>query len=339
MKKSFSVSIILPVLNAGAVLEPCLRSIREQDYPEKKIEIILVDGGSVDDTLKIANRYKCRVVKNVLKTAEAGKAVGVKKARGEIIALIDSDNIFPDVKWLRRMVEPFKNSEIVASEPIEYTYRRSDPYLTRYFAMLGMNDPICLFLGNYDRMSFVTGRWTGLSFYEEDQGGYLKVRLDHLPIPTVGANGFLIRREVLMAAGIKDYLFDIDVLIKLIKQEGVIQIAKVKTGIIHTFVEDSPRKFFRKQLRRVNDMMFHRAEKSREIDWERQFITEIIWFQVQCLLVIPIIMQMLKGYLRRPDWAWIFHPVACYSTWVIYLYGWVKGKVVPRESDRDEWRQ
>ncbi len=45
-----------------------------------------------------------------LKTGEAGKAVGMKQARGEIIALIDSDNILPSRDWLSFMVEPFHDN-------------------------------------------------------------------------------------------------------------------------------------------------------------------------------------------------------------------------------------
>jgi len=44
---------------------------------------------------------------NPLKTGEAGKAAGVKHAGGEIIALIDSDNILPERDWLVRMAALF----------------------------------------------------------------------------------------------------------------------------------------------------------------------------------------------------------------------------------------
>lgn len=334
-----TVSVLIPALNAGTVLQSCLESIASQNHPKSKVEIIVADGGSGDETVGIAKKYGAKVVKNPLKTGESGKAEALRHARGEIIALIDSDNILPHRNWLKMMLKPFSDREIIASEPIKYTYRRHDPILTRYFALLGMNDPICLFLGNYDRFSILSGRWTGLKFEQADQGSYLKVRLDHEPIPTIGANGFLIRREVLKQVVYDNYLFDIDVLIKLIREKGCVYVAKVKTGIIHTFVEDSPMKFFRKQFRRINDMSFHRSRGSRQMDWQTSFFWQIIWFQLQCLLVVPIFYQTAKGYLRKPDSAWFFHPVACYSTWLIYLYGWLKGKINPAESSRLTWKQ
>ncbi|MDO8515108.1 MAG: glycosyltransferase family 2 protein [bacterium] len=328
------ISIIIPTLNSGSVLEKCLESIVLQNYPKNKIEIIIVDGGSTDGTLEIAKKYKAKIYNNPLKTGEAGKAVGVKKASGDLMAFIDSDNILPDKDWLNKMTAPFLDEEILGSEPIEYTYRKTDPWLTRYFAMLGMNDPICLFVGNYDRLSILTGQWTNLKFAVEDKNDYLKIKFDHEPLPTIGANGTIFRRKIFTNIG--DYLFDIDEPLKILKSKNCFSFAKVKTGIIHTFVEDDVFKFFRKQLRRISDLAYHKTE--RQTNWEG-FLPQIIYFQIQCLLVFPILFQMLKGFWRKPDFAWIFHPVACYSTLFIYLYGYIKGKISPAQTSRKNWKQ
>lgn len=47
-----------------------------------------------------------------MRTAEAGKAVGVRQAKGEIICLLDSDNIIPDANWITRMMKPFEEDMI-----------------------------------------------------------------------------------------------------------------------------------------------------------------------------------------------------------------------------------
>jgi len=342
MKKTIlpSISIIIPTLNAATVLEKCLKSISIQNYPKNKIEIIISDGGSKDNTLKIAKKYHAIIVENKLKTGEAGKAVGAKKAINDLIALIDSDNILPNNHWFLDMVKPFRDKEIIASEPMQYTYRKNDPYLTRYFALLGMNDPICLFIGNYDRYSYITNKWTGLRFDEENKDGYIKINLDKEPIPTIGANGTIFKKTILQNAIIKSkYLFDIDILIKIIRSKGSVKIAKVKTGIIHSFVEADAVKFFRKQLRRINDMSFHKSKNNREINWESSFISGIMLFCVECLLIFPILIQTIVGYIRKPDKAWLFHPIACYSTLFIYIYGWIRGKFMPQESSRSNWKQ
>ena len=131
-----SISIITPTYNSAKTLTSCLDSIKTQDY-QGEIEIIIADGGSTDSTLVIAQKYTDKIYPNPLKTGEAGKAAGVKQAKNEIIALIDSDNILPSEDWLSRMIEPFKDREIAGTEPLYYTYRREDGYITRYCAMLG----------------------------------------------------------------------------------------------------------------------------------------------------------------------------------------------------------
>src|SRR3989344_2585550 len=101
-----TVSILIPTLNASSVLGNCLESIKKQNYPAEKIEIIVADGGSSDGTVEIAKKYGAVVVENKLKTGEAGKAAALKACTGEFSALIDSDNILPDSEWLSQMIEP-----------------------------------------------------------------------------------------------------------------------------------------------------------------------------------------------------------------------------------------
>ena len=254
-----TISIVIPTLNSSKTLGLCLDSISIQDYPKENIEIVFADGGSIDNTLDIVKGklkdIKYTIAQNKLKTGEAGKAVGVKESKNEIIALVDSDNLLPDKDWLKNMVEPFMDEEIIASEPLSYTYRKEDGTLTRYCALLGMNDPLCYFLGNYDRYSLLSGKWTGLPCKEEDKGNYLKIEF-YSPhqVPTIGANGFLIRRKIFEQYEIGDYLFDIDIICDLVNK-GDCKVAKVKVGIIHLF-GGTISQFARKQKRLSNESLF-----------------------------------------------------------------------------------
>lgn len=91
-----SISIVIPTYNPAATLPACLKSIRERDYPSEKLEIIIADAGSSDNTVEIAKRFTKKIYFNPLKTGEAGKAVGVKHASCDVIARVDSDNILPE---------------------------------------------------------------------------------------------------------------------------------------------------------------------------------------------------------------------------------------------------
>jgi glycosyltransferase involved in cell wall biosynthesis len=332
-----SVSILIPTLNAGRVLEECLQSIGEQHYPKEMVEIIVADGGSTDNTLEIARRYTDKIYPNPLKTGEAGKAVALKHAAGEIVALIDSDNILPSRDWLRQMMDPFETEEIVGAEPIEYTYRKKDGYITRYCALMGMNDPLCLFTGNYDRHNTITGKWTEMPVAVEDKGNYLEITLNEKRLPTIGANGFLIRRTHLQRASVEDYLFDIDVVYELALQ-GQNRYAKVKTGIVHLFSGDLLT-FARKQRRRIDDYSHYNKAHLRKYPWGGLDKRRLVKFLAYCLLGLPLARQSLVGYIRKPDPAWLFHPVACWTTLSIYGMGSLRSLVRPMPYARARWGQ
>ncbi len=331
-----SVSVLIPTLNSGQVLSACLESIAWQQYPRDCLEIVIADGGSTDDTLAIARRYTDRIHVNPLKTGEAGKAIALEQAKGEIVAFIDSDNILPQSDWLVRMTEPFDDPEIVGAEPISYVWRAEDGYITRYCALLGMNDPLCLFLGNYDRQSAISGKWTDMPVVIRDRANFLKVEFDERNLPTIGANGFLARRRALAECTIQDYLFDIDVVYELL-QKGKPKFAKVKIGIIHIFSGDV-RTFFRKQLRRVSDYSYYARSGLRRYPWRTLSGWRLVKFILACILVLPLLVQAAVGYLHKPDRAWLFHPFACWITLLVYSYGTLRSLVVSQAQDRTNWR-
>lgn len=313
------ISIVIPTLNSASTISSCLEAIRSQETQGYRVEIIIADAGSTDATLDIARKSGVdRIVPNPLRTGEAGKTAGIKVCSGDLIALIDSDNILDDPHWISRMVAPFSDPEIVAAEPLCYTRRPGDPTLTRYFAMLGMSDPLCLFTGNYDRMSMVTGRWTDLPVPTEDKGDYLKLALTSEALPTIGANGFVFRRSLLDHVNWDPYFFDIDVVQQAVAA-GYRHVAKVKCGIVHLYCR-TWRDFARKQDRRVRDYLFFSEKRTRTYPWQTRSRAAVTKFIMANVLQIPLWIQAARGYRRQPDPAWLCHVPACGITCAVY--GW-----------------
>jgi len=90
------VSVILPVYNRAALVGRAIESVLAQTY--EPVELIVVDDGSTDGTRDVLERYKDDIL--LLEQAHAGPYVArnlaIKHARGELIAFIDSDDV-----WLR----------------------------------------------------------------------------------------------------------------------------------------------------------------------------------------------------------------------------------------------
>ncbi|EKD94516.1 MAG: glycosyl transferase [uncultured bacterium] len=334
------ISIVMATLNSSRTIKKSLDSLKIQKY-KGKIELLILDGGSSDDTLKVARQNGAKVYFNKLKTAEAAKALGVKKATGSIIALIDSDNVLTSNLWLEKLVKPLvEDSTIIASEPIYFEYREIDHWLTRYFALIGMGDPVNLFIGNYDKYNYLSKSWTNVDLQQEEKRGYIKVKLVNR-IPTIGANGFLIRKSVLDNYPASDYLFDVDVLEYLVKKNSIF-VAKVNQGVVHLFSGDVST-FIRKQRRRIRDYLYHyyyKNSKKTENSLESPFIFwGIVKFVASCILVLPLVYQTLIGYSRKKDIAWLFHPIACYITFFSYTYETIRFIFIKEEFSREGWKQ
>lgn len=89
-----SVSIIIPTLNEETYIDRTLRCLTLL-YPQP-LEILLVDGGSVDDTVKIAQAYNIQVVESTTKGRSFQMNHGASVAKGDILCFIHGDTIVPD---------------------------------------------------------------------------------------------------------------------------------------------------------------------------------------------------------------------------------------------------
>jgi glycosyltransferase involved in cell wall biosynthesis len=69
----------------------CLSSLISLDYPKDRYEIIVIDGGSTDGTLKICKDFGVQCFIEKKRGRGLARNAGVKKAKGEIIAFIDAD--------------------------------------------------------------------------------------------------------------------------------------------------------------------------------------------------------------------------------------------------------
>ncbi|MBD0328883.1 MAG: glycosyltransferase family 2 protein [Thermoleophilia bacterium] len=331
-----SVSVVIPTLNAEKYLVECLEAVRGQEY-DGEIEILVVDGGSTDGTLAVARDQGVdRVLPNPLRTGESGKAVGFRAAHGELILSIDSDNVVVGRDWLRRMAEPLADAAVIASEALRWDYRREDHFVTRWSALTGVGDPLALYVGNYARHSQLTGRWTGYPHAGEPVDGWLRVVLDPRWVPTLGANGFLVRRRALEVVPVRDYLFDIDFVYELARR-GERTIALVDVPVRHYFC-DSVGQFYGKTRRRVDDYFFFAATGHRTYPWPSRG-APVVRFTLSTVLVVPLLFDVARGMRRARDRAWFFHVAACWITLWVYGFGAIRGRLRPRMRDRAGWRQ
>lgn len=89
------VSVVLPVRNEQQYIASCLQSILSQDYPNNRLEIIVVDGLSDDNTVEIIRKFQkthnnIHLYTNAHKTVSPALNIGIRHAVGEYVVRMDS---------------------------------------------------------------------------------------------------------------------------------------------------------------------------------------------------------------------------------------------------------
>lgn len=113
MKKE-KLSVIVPVYNVEKYLEKCLNSIINQTY--KNLEIICIDDGSPDNSIKILEKYqlkdkRIRVIRQENKGLGATRNIGINVATGTYISFIDSDD-WIELDMFEKCIEVFKKYNV-----------------------------------------------------------------------------------------------------------------------------------------------------------------------------------------------------------------------------------
>lgn len=113
------VSFVIPCKNEEKTIADTIEKCFEADYPKEKLEVIIINDGSTDNTINVLKELKKRFNKLVIinwkinKGKRHGMYAGFKKAKGEIVVQLDSDS-YIDPKTFRNLIKPFQNQEIGA---------------------------------------------------------------------------------------------------------------------------------------------------------------------------------------------------------------------------------
>ncbi len=318
------ISVVMATYNSDRTLEASLRSLREQNYPQEMIELIIADGGSQDTTKEIVATFGGSIleVPRDKQGAEYNKGFGLQSATGEFILCIDHDNILPHAEWLNKMLEPLlRDSEVVASEPLRYHYDKNFSLLDRYFALFGVNDPLPYYLGKADRADYIHKEYHLLGV-ARDRGAYYEVTFDQQHpkrIPTLGANGFLIRRSFFEKSDhAPEQYFHIDINVDLVKQ-GFTKYAFIKDDIIH-LTNSRLFNFLGRRKRFMDQYYLHNFSLRRYSVYDpAEDRWALLKYIVYTVTLVRPLADSIRGWFRIRDGAWFVHLFMCWA--MLYIYG------------------
>jgi cellulose synthase/poly-beta-1,6-N-acetylglucosamine synthase-like glycosyltransferase len=140
------ISVIIPIYNGAEDLPGLLSCLQAQSYPVDRVEYLIVDNNSQDQTLEILHSqfqnfstineafvdkaFNVRVLQETIQSSYAARNTGIRAAKGEILAFTDAD-CRPSPNWLVHLVQPFHTPTVglVAGEILPLP---GDHFLERY---------------------------------------------------------------------------------------------------------------------------------------------------------------------------------------------------------------
>ena len=317
------ISIVVITLNNQRSIAKCAQSICSQNYPKGLIEFLNIDGGSTDETGEILKSFGFKIIKSPIKrNAEAQRAIGLKLARNNLIVSLDADNYLPNRDWLRQMVKPFSDDqEIIHAGTLHYKYLKNESLFNRYCSLFGVLDPIVYYIGRPDRLPQNKRKWTSGKILKETKDYYL-VEFTKNSLPTVGCNGVVYRKDLLMKHAKSDpsNFLHIDIFADLV-EKGFKRFAVVKNDVIHDTAVSLPM-LMKKRISFLFNYYLESKVKRRYLIYNpkrNEDNLKLMLFIIYTVTLVKPVIDSIRGYRSVHDYAWFLHPLIC---WIYLLsYG------------------
>ena len=144
------VTILIATFNSEKILPRTLEGIKKQSYPQDKLDLLAVDGGSTDGTYALIERYGGRVIHNPRTEPVHAKLLGMQAARGRYVLTLDHDEVMVNPDSILHKVQALQaHPEYKAALCGGYLRPDDYPLLNQYISEFG--DPYSLFIYRFSK--------------------------------------------------------------------------------------------------------------------------------------------------------------------------------------------
>jgi GT2 family glycosyltransferase len=197
-KEMPSVSVITVNYNGKQLLRDCFDSLLVLNYPKNKLEIIMVDNGSDDDSIDyVKKRYpRTKVIKNDINNYCKANNLGISESRGEYVAILNNDTKVHK-NWLAELIKVISKDDKIGAVGSKILFLDGRIQSTGH-------------------IEFPNYNWGDRGLLEEDREQY-----DHvMEMQSVSNCSALYRRKALDSVGLFDedfnmYMEDVDLAFRL----------------------------------------------------------------------------------------------------------------------------
>ncbi len=265
-------------------LKDLIASIKAQDFPQDQIEILVITEGD----------------------SEQAKAIGIRRAKGEICAMFCADNYLIDKTSFSEIYNAF-NFNVTGAYSKHYAVVKSDNSLNRYFSLMGNNDPIAFYLGKCDRKPW----------YEVNQKERHTVMDFRYGLESLGDNGFFYRRKHLLESDL-DHYYPMDNAEDLNRKGMSFYIRTNQVHVWHRTTNSSLISFLIRRYRYARDLYCDRNDRRWKMLDTREDYWRLVFFVIATLTVIQPLSISLRGWFKIRDRAWFWHPLVAFGFLITY---------------------
>lgn len=311
------VSFLVPALNAAELLPRALGSIRRQAYPQDRVEIIVADGGSHDETRGIArDGFGARVIENPNRLAEYGVKEAMFEAAGDLVVVFAADNELVGESWLDRVVGRFERDDELAAVYGRLVSGDDDPSLNKYVELI-QSDPLNWFLNRNLDAYLATGA--------RGPDGGVAFEVDPERPVIWGANGLVLRVEWARPHWSRDgYVADVDAFHAMVR-EGHDRVVYFPAAFCYHHQVTTLRDLRRKWIRNSRSHLFAQASE-RDLEWVAVpgFRLRMTLWLVYSLVPVVSLGDAVRRAVATRSRYWLYHPAAAFLQTATYAEALVR---------------
>jgi len=319
-----TISFLTCTYNGEGVIEQCLQSVFNQDYPLNKIEWIIADGGSTDKTIEIIKKFQKKYPKMIRffhneGQYSDGRGIGYdlfsRKATKQLICFLDQDNIIIQKDWIKNMVKILIDNIEIAAVQSRVAIPKNGTIIDKYLGAIGLEDPFAIEWSLNSQIVFNPKR-----FKYNKQGKYFIYPINTQDFYYAGSNGFMIRREAFFHSG--GWNQDIDMFYRMGINHYVVAVPK-NIRLYHK-TSTTLKKFLWKRSFYVQYYLSKNYE-GRDFYWfdlKKNTLKQNMRFINVVLYNLAFIPGLLKGIsmaIKKRRVYWLLHPFMLFSVTLSYI--------------------
>ncbi len=306
-------SVFIPTFNAQRWIGSCLESIYKQDYPKDKIEVIVVDGGSTDQTRKVIGEYPVRLFDNPRRIAHYAFSIYGQQANADLTVMFSADNELSGFDWLSSVNKAFEDYPRLCGLWGRIISGKDDRPINKYFALI-QSEPLSYFTNKNIDYYIRTGQ--SVDVY----GKKAKLFRVDLRKPLVwGANGLVLRLDAVRKYFIgDDFMGDNDIFQNMIEDGNNLVAYMPSLNIVHHHVNSV--KEWTKKLERNYKQHFLEHRQSRNMRWAfgPDFTRRMAAWLLYAGFPVFSGMHAILLAIRDKSPYWLYHPLLSFIQFFTY---------------------